>query len=561
MKRKVVASALVLVMLAALFAACTSSNDAPTASPPPRATPAPPPGQQQQQPQQPVQTDFFPLANPISIRMMLWDRPQEDTGDPRITWQVLEEVTNISVEIQWLRDRDQLPLILAARDWPDLFWHRLEDDVINEFGVVGNRLINYVDWLDDMPNLTAAFEFLPDARRAITQSNGGIYQLFLFSPAATSYGSRMHYRTDILADAGVAVPSTTEQFYDMIVKLRGHLDHAPISPDFPMVWLFAAFGPGVNMDFDNPLNDGTVQFMRTSDQYRHFLRFMNRLFNAGAFHPELLYHMDIARNPTLNQTLVDEGRFVFSTSALQLLTLDKIPSGNWDLSILEPITSPQYQGRTIFSGPAPWGIAGGAAVNAASPHIEAIVRMLDIAYAQSEVVPGTGLYGPAFFWGPEGVTWEYTQWDTAGNPTGHRLMFPESFMGVTYGPDFAWTTQTQQENIVYAPGLGMSLAFLNSVVSSGDNNEVRQRAAVAHSLPFGRAWWFPPSIVTAQEQAIIDQFWTEINNNRATMDAQFITGVSCIENDWNAYVAQMNAMGLPQVLAVRQAAYTRWRNA
>ena len=105
------------------------------------------------------------------------------------------------------------------------------------------------------------------------------------------------------------------------------------------------------------------------------------------------------------------------------------------------------------------------------------------------------------------------------------------------------------------------MVFANTIVADGSNAEARSRGAVAYSLPFGRSWWFPPSIVTAEEQMIINQFWVEIDSHREMMDARFKMGLACLDTEWDQYLAEMEAMGLPHVLAVRQAAYDRWMGA
>ena len=573
MKRKLILMVLMLVVGALILAACNRGEPA-TPAPPPQDTTTP--STQATTPQQGAGTEtvtetvtdpqedapFFPLAEPITIRKLITHNPHEDLGYQRIAWQVLEAHTNITVDYSWLVDYEQqLPLILAAGDWPDVFWNELAPDVINEFGVVGGRFVNYIDWLDDMPHLSNMFDMLPDARRGRTSPNGAVYQLMSFSPAATSYQYRMHIRTDLIEQTGLGRPNTTEEFYELGIALRDMLDHPPLPGRQAWGWFFSAFGPGVEQDWDVPFNDGVVHFMRTSDQGRDYLRFMNRLFESGILHPEYLT-MDAATT----QALTNEGRFAFAQSELQIIPIESFPSGNWDVCVLAPLISPQYAGRTIRSGQAPWGATAlrGGAINADSPHVEAIVRMHDTFFALEpyQVDVGGGqivpLQGSNFVWGPQGITWDYTAWDANGNPTEHAQFFPEYFMGVNYGLDFPWNTTTQQTQIMFNSPFGLSLVFENTIVADGSNAEARSRGAVAYSLPFARSWWWPPSIVNADEQMIVDQFWVEINNHRDMMEARFIMGLACLDNDWDDYVAQMNAMGLPQVLAVRQAAYDRW---
>ena len=567
MNRKLIFIALMAVLGIFLLAACRNNDPAPPPVPAPgpgAATPAPgaaTPGTPAPAPGQQADAPFFPLAEPITVRKLITHNPHEDLGYPRIAWQVLEAHTNITVDYFWLHDLEQLPLILAAGDWPDIFWNELPADVIYEFGVVGGRFVNYVDWLHEMPHLSHTFELFPDARRGRTAPDGGIYQLMTLGGAATSYQYRMHFRTDLVEATGLGRPFTTEEFYELGAALRDMLDHPPLPGRQAWGWFFSAFGPGVELDFDVPLNDGVVQFMRVSDQYREYLRFMNRLFESGILHPEFLT-MDAATT----QALTNEGRFAFAQSELQIIGIESFPSGNWDICVLGPLISPQYAGRTIRTGAAPWGTTSlrGGVINADSPYVEEIIRMHDIFFALEPYMVDVGggqivpLKGATFIWGPQGITWEYTAWDAAGNPTEHAQFFPEYFMGVHYGPDYPWNTTTQQTQIMFNSPFALSLVFVNTIVADGSNAEARSRGAVAYNLPYAREWWFPPSIVTSEEQMIIDQFWVEINNHRDMMDARFKMGLACLDTEWDAYVAQMNAMGLPMVLAVRQAAYDRW---
>ena len=564
MKRKLILLVLMAVVGALLLAACRREAPA-QPTPPPQATPAPAtPAPATPDPDPQDDLPFFPLAEPITIRKLLTHLPQEDLGYPRIAWQVLEAHTNITVDYSWLHDLEQLPLVLAAGDWPDVFWNSLAPDVIYEFGVVGGRFVNYIDWLDEMPHLSNFFEMFPDARRGRTAPDGGIYQLMQHSPAATSYQWRMHFRTDLVEATGLGRPNTTEEFYELGIALRDMLDHPPVAgylltnSDW-WGWFFSAFGPGVELDWDVPFNDGVVHYMRTSDQYREHLRFINRLFESGIMHPEFLT-MDA---PT-RQALVNEGRFAFASAELGAITIESFPSGNWDICVLSPLISPQYSGRTIRTGANPWGFARGGVINADSPHVEAIIRMHDLFFALEPYMVDVGdgqivpLKGATFAWGPQGITWDYLSWDAAGNPTEHALFFPEYFMGVHYEPGLPWTTTSNQTRIVFNQPFGLSLVFENTIVADGSNAEARTRGAVTYNLPFSREWWFPPSIVTPEEQMVVDQFWVEINSNREMMDARFKMGLACLDTEWDAYVAQMNAMGLPHVLAVRQAAYDRW---
>lgn len=57
---------------------------------------------------------------------------------------------------------------------------------------------------------------------------------------------------------------------------------------------------------------------------------------------------------------------------------------------------------------------------------------------------------------------------------------------------------------------------------------------------------------------MLDNNYVEIKSKVEEMRSQFITGVADIDKQWDAYVNELNAMGLDEVLKVYQASYDRW---
>jgi len=351
-----------------------------------------------------------------------------------------------------------------------------------------------------------------------------------------------------MAEHNLSIPGTTEEFYDVLKALYDATGHAPLAPGFPEGWLFAAFGPGITMDYDDVNNDGIVSLGRVSEQYKNFLKFMNRLYTDGLYHHEYIT-MD---TPTV-QALVNEGKFVFAQHELASIPIESFPSGLWDIDVLAPLASPYNSDRTIATGAARWGINRGGAINAASPYVDEMCRLFDIAYTMEEILPDTGLYGAAFIWGPENVGWEYTN----AERTTHALMIPYEFMGITYG-NVDWSSNSQYEILLYDAGFGLSLVFEKSVITDGSNGEARQRGAVNNNLGYARSWMFPPMLFTASEQAVLDSYKVEIDIYLEEMHDKFITGVEDIDAMWDTFVSNLERMNYMQVVQQYQAAYERW---
>ncbi len=563
MSRKAIAFLLVAVMVA--LAACAPAAPAPTAAPAaPTAAPAAPtaaPAAPTAAPAVATPAAATPVAPPTSnypvvkdpitvtgIRHIAQDR---DNKEPRYTWERLEQVTGIHVDIQYLPDEAQLPVFLAAGNWPDFFHDNLKANFINEYGVLGGKFVDYNTLADVMPNLQQVYELYPDARKAYTQTNGSIYQLFTLVLSVTGAQSRLYYRTDILKDNGLEVPTTTDEFIDVCKKLYAATGNSPLAGNFYKDFFYSAFGPGVRIDgrneFDDIKNDGTVTYGRVTDQYKEYLKFLNTLYSEKILHPEFLT-MDSATV----QALTDEGKFVFASGSLQNIKIASFPSGKWDLNVLAPLTSPVDGERVIFSGTPPWGTAKGFAINKDSKYVKEIARMMDVAFALEEVVPGSNLNGDAFTWGPQNDCWKYTN----AEKTEHAMYMPKDNPKLK---DLPWDSANQYGLLIY-DNIGISKAFEKSIVMDGSNSQARQVGFRDNSIPYARKWFWPSVVLNNAEQEVIDQYSVELNTYVDEMYAQFVTGVVGIDAGWDSYLATLDKMGYTEVLKQYQSAYDRYRS-
>jgi len=65
-------------------------------------------------------------------------------------------------------------------------------------------------------------------------------------------------------------------------------------------------------------------------------------------------------------------------------------------------------------------------------------------------------------------------------------------------------------------------------------------------------------MLTEEEQEIYNDRWTDIQTKVGQMNAEFITGQADLETDWDAFIDDLYAMGLQDVIDVYQAALDRY---
>lgn len=488
----------------------------------------------------------YPIVDePITVKGLVVGR-STNTRTDRIVWNKVSEITGINIEWECI-DEEALATYLAGSEWPDFIHYNLSSSLVNDYGVVGGRFVNYLDYLDYMPNLVQTLEDYPIMKKAATQSNGEMYNLPGMEVSATTVSARPYYRTDVLEKAGVAVPTTVDEFHDALVQLKDYYGVASFIPEFsndesywgPM--LFAAFGTLTNMNFDDD-GTGKVIFNRTSEQMKLYLTWMNQLYSEGLIHQEYLTldgtsRFDAAKNGTV--------AFIGSGEANALQASD-FEDGAFHLDCLAPLTSEYDSTQTILGKTGYFG-GGGFFLNKDSEYITELCRMFDIMYASEEVVEGSGLYGESFCYGLQGIDWDF---DEEGTGT-YSLAAPESYEG-------AFTTYQYEELIWDNAGRCDALAGL--VTSTPGNGQARQFGFAKNVIPYQSDLYFPVSMLkfTEDEQYVLDNRLTDIQTYYKEMEGKFITGVVDIETGWDEYCQTLEKMGVQDVIDVYQAAYDRW---
>ena len=491
-----------------------------------------------------VEESVYPIVKegdePITIKALV--TADTSVSKDRTVWQKVEEVTGINIEYDYI-DREALTTYLAGNDWPDIFITNIDKTLLNDYGVLGGRFANVLDYLDVMPNLQQAFADYPSSKAVFTMTNGEMYQLPACSEATTIIYPRPLYRTDLAEKAGwKKAPETVEELKQLLIDVKevtGKYPFTPIYDEEYVKWphvIYNAFGTGHTMFMDVDQETGEVYFARTSEQYKHYLEYMNDLYNSGVIDPEsATYTGDVRTELELG------GGILLIQEAEGKLTEEYFESGNVDLWAMAPLTSEYDNTQTFINRSPVLTVKSGPYVNADSKYVKEIMQMLDILYATEEVVEGSGLMGQSFTYGLKGIDWDFTETSYVQTP-----------------PDGKSSTYLYAE--VIWDNLGRADLFGDMVSEGTGNNPTRQRAFLevvkAYETDYDYVLGF--LTFTEDEQYIIDNTLADIQAYYRAKHVEFITGVSDIETDWDAYIAEFEKMNLSGLLDAYQAAYDRF---
>ena len=486
---------------------------------------------------------LYPLVDePITLKgVVLGTTQYEDL----IVWDVVEEITGVNFE--WITiDTEAINTYLAG-DWEFDFIHsrKLADSIVSDYGVLGGRFADYNDYLDLMPNLQKTFEEYPEAKKVVTESNGEMYALPYIEASATATQVRPYYRTDLLEKYDIPVPKTTEELYQALKTYKEKNGTAGFSAfglaetGYWGIMLYSAFGTSVQPDFEDD-GTGNVVFNRTSEQYKHYLEYMNKLYEEELIQQEFLT-FDNAKAVGL----ASSGDTVFYAQEAHSLGVDIFEDGQFHLDCLAPLTSEYSDDQEILAQLI--ASKGGMYLNAESKYLEILAQVFDIMYATEEVVEGSGLKGMSFCYGIEGK--DYIKNEADGT---YELVTPEGFESFT----------KYQYGTLIIDNAGRATDLEGYVTSTPGNGQARQFGFRDNVFPYAcdESKVFPTSFLkfTPEEQDVITAKYTDIKKHVTEMRDKFLTGVADIETEWDDYCKAIETMGIEEVLDVYQAAYDRW---
>ena len=536
MYKKLLAFALALCLCISL-AACAKT---------PASSTAPTPSDTTESKSDTTDSKYPLVSSPVTVEGVVFGS-SDDTK--RITWDKLAELTGITVNWKIVSD-EQKPVFIAAGNWPDLFHGGFGDDLIEEWGVVGKKLVNFEDYADVMPNLQQTYKDYDNygGKRIAQATDGGVYGLIRIDDGPTNTVVRMHYNADVLKEYGLETPTTTEEFYNVLKAIQAKTGEAPMADTMLAyswanpcdVFIFPSFGKLTQPDFAADEN-GKVSNGRLSDQYRLTMQYMNRLYAEG-----LLLKEYLTLDSSTRKSLIEARKAVFGMDQFANISVDVV-GGSWDnLKTLAPLTS-EYDNERVVEASNPIEKTR-TVVNADSKYAKEICQMLDIFFASKEVAEGTGLYGVAGTYGPENVTWKWVDKDH----TTYEYIIPS---------DYTEAANTFQNNRVIFSNLGRYDVFKNAVVAEESNNRARQLGFIENFHPYKEKHPFVYGSLNEEEQNVVNTYLTDFQEYVKEWNSAFITGTKNPNDDavWKEYIDGFAKLHTDELIGAYQSAYERFK--
>lgn len=491
----------------------------------------------------------FPIVTePITLRFTVGQGPtQPDFADIEIL-KNFEEKSGIHIE--W----DNVPstmllerrnIMFASLDLPDAMM-RMNIPALDQANYSAQGLLLPMDDLiaEYAPNIQKWFEKYPELELGLRLDDGHIYTLpYIYDSPAITCGNRAFFHQDALDAVGGTVPTTLEEYHELLLKFKGldynengTYDEYPLTvSDYQHIewFLKGSFGLGTRgtrheyVDVDPETNE--LRFIYTSDRYKALLEYYNALYMDELIDPSIFTYPE---GGDFGQLIakVNDGR------AISYLFLNHTFGGQRAMEqavgMYEPFEGPFGDKMFTYFGSVLNGAAGAGgtfAIMSDNPYPEATMRWVDYWYSDEGI--------REYFMGIEGVTYEVIDGEYVY--TDYVMNNPD---GITF----------EQVISQYAPWVTVSNPSVahNEYFKGGEMVEPAKGSALALAEYKPETIW-PVMRLSAELSEEMNAIQNDIKTYRNENRVAFITGSKSFD-EWDEYVAGYQNMGLERYMEIYQ---------
>lgn len=460
---------------------------------------------------------------------------------------------------------EKVNLLLASDDYPDVFWNTVTENVVSQYmdsGIfmpVQDLIENY------MPNLKKIFDENPEYRAMCTAPDGNIYgfpYIEEMKGLVNTPGGVMINKV-WLDKVGLPVPTTIDELETAMraFKEAGDLNENGVDDEWPMVMSFlqsgnfgsqdifcslaGCFGQGIpcvgQQDDFITGKDGKLVYTVTMDAYKETIKWFRKIYEEGLLDPASF-------SDTTNNLVVD--RLNLGVASIGVC-------GTWNFLSAVPDGSvrDQYVPLPRLEGPGgKMGVENNfseaqiltcCTITDACEYPELFARFVDFCYA-----PYESIY---LNWGMK----DYIFVDKANGLIGYD--FDEN--GNPNLKD-GWNTfnEMRQFNTPMKGGCAILNEYYDTILEYPvdtkqyllDNQIYNGKYEVMEEFEA-----LPRLYLTTDEQSNIAMIAPQLKNTVSYYSAKWILDGG-VDAEWDGYVAELEAAGLQDYLAIYQSVYDRY---
>lgn len=464
-------------------------------------------------------------------------------------YQELEQETG--VKINWTTYADSAwaekkSLLFASNQLPEAFFGQeiLSNDDLLKYGPEG-MLIPLESYIteENTPNLYKIFQDYPEYKRSITAPDGHIYSLMSFDDGyVTTTNLPLFINKDWLENVNMAVPATTDEFYEVLKAFKEQDANGNGDPDDEIPYsfnkdtnyasdLFGSFGMIDDTRIDSgkthiAVKDGKVIYTAVGEEYKNAIKYFHKLYSEGLIDQEA-FTQD---NSVFKAKCKNENRTV---GVLQGWRSTAWSTSNEDDSYIPvpPLTGPDGDRYWPELQNGVNGLGSFAITNVARDP-EYIMRWVDHCYdplfsVQASLALKVGLH------------------------------LKEDGNGKY---DYAEAPTTENRAKVVPGGYDRIYSVTKeaaALLKGAPSHMIEKQTLDTYYSDYYYPEYYPKFMLSTEESDRLSTLATEINSFANEKYAAWMTGGG-IDDEWDSYLKQMNTMGLPELVEIYQGALDRY---
>ena len=493
--------------------------------------------------------DYYP-AEKVSYNVWIRMRPMNGDADQMEIFKIMEEKTNVHLNFEQIPQADWEEKVLLTLnggvDLPDALYsgYSLTSTQLLQFGGQG-LLLPLNDLIDQyMPNFKAKLEAHPEVKAAITAPDGNIYSLPFcrFDGLTGQIPSNMFINKVWLDKLGLEVPTTIEELETVLTAFKENDCNGNGDPDdeIPMTFkfegsqrdlggLFGMFGYADNLyggQHHFCVDDGKVIYTPATEGYKNACAYLYEHFFSKGLIDQEGFTMDKATYNAQNQGEIANIGSYFS----------------WNIFDLGSVHMDEYVPMAPLKGPdgtTSWGYVTSSGIETVGLVLTKdcqdpvnLIKWADLCYDD--------FYGMQLEYGCIGTnlidngdgTYDYVR----EYPDG--MTYDEFLFGNTY-PDAC---------------LALFRDFYETTLPMPDSAKAKDKINNEMYLPVATTYYYPTLLFSAEDNDRIADIGSDIIAYNEEKRAEWLARGG-VEEQWDEYLAQLDAMGLQEYIEIYQRTY------
>jgi putative aldouronate transport system substrate-binding protein len=452
-----------------------------------------------------------------------------------------------------------LMVMAGGSDLQDIIIGNISDAMVSQWAGV-KAIIPLKKYYDDPAlsvNIRNAIkrgehDFIPE----ITSPDGEIYGLPQLNLSSPGISAKAWYYGPWLEKLGIKHPSTTGEFAEYLRKMKatdlngnGRNDEVGLAGNSTGIfagWLNYLMNPFVYIGSQGyNLENGKISVPYNNPGWKEGLKYIRSLFASDLLPLEILTQDDNAVRALINSNPVRTGLFVYNSNSP--INANN-PAGD-EFSVGLPLKGPN---GTQYGTVSPYSLNIAMVISETCKNPEAAFRVGD--FMMTEEVSYSGRYGQRT------INWDYSK--DVKDLSEFVLRYPDwggrfvlyddaSFWGGSAVANSSWRNK--------GPSLiTMEMSRSRMTPPPDPRSYLDRDATIAYNIvTYGPKENLGKLIYTEEEFAVVSELEATLKSYVNEMTASFLAGNRDIDVSWNAYLAEMDKIGLPKVLATVQQAYNR----